>query len=219
VGMIYERYHTRDMRQLGGLWNRLPILAFFLILAAMGSAAVPGLNGFVGEFPILVGAFQKSPRTAVLAATGMILGACYLFWMLRSVLFGPLREPVPETAAGAGAQPHGPVHHEIAPIGWHEIAGMAPVLFLVVLIGVFPAPIVDQIRPAVASLNSNVQAQLARAERDRKAASEPMPPQRRRRGAVPKKGGGADTKASAKTSGAGGAVKKAPSAPSKPANS
>ena len=60
VGMIYERYHTRDMTQLGGLWNRLPILAFFLILAALGSAAVPGLNGFVGEFPILAGAFQTS---------------------------------------------------------------------------------------------------------------------------------------------------------------
>ena len=49
VGMIYERYHTRDMTELGGLWNRLPILAFFLILAALGSAAVPGLNGFVGR--------------------------------------------------------------------------------------------------------------------------------------------------------------------------
>ena len=60
VGMIYERYHTRDMTQLGGLWNRLPILAFFLILAALGSAAVPGLNGFVGEFPILAGMFQTS---------------------------------------------------------------------------------------------------------------------------------------------------------------
>ena len=101
VGMIYERYHTRDMTQLGGLWNRLPILAFFLILAALGSAAVPGLNGFVGEFPILAGMFQKSARTAVLAATGMILGACYLFWMLRSVVFGPLREPAHEAAIGA----------------------------------------------------------------------------------------------------------------------
>ena len=98
VGMIYERYHTRDMTQLGGLWNRLPILAFFLILAALGSAAVPGLNGFVGEFPILAGTFQTSARAAVLAATGMILGACYLLWMLRTVVFGPLREPAHEAA-------------------------------------------------------------------------------------------------------------------------
>ena len=96
--MIYERYHTRNMTQLGGLWNRLPILAFFLILASMGSAAVPGLNGFVGEFPILAGTFQTSARAAVLGATGMILGACYLFWMLKSVVFGPLREPAHEAA-------------------------------------------------------------------------------------------------------------------------
>ena len=103
VGMIYERYHTRDMTQLGGLWNRLPILAFFLILAALGSAAVPGLNGFVGEFPILAGMFETSARTAVLAATGMVLGACYLLWMLRSVVFGPLREPAHEAATGGSS--------------------------------------------------------------------------------------------------------------------
>ena len=93
VGVLYERYHTREMNEVGGLWNRLPILAFFFILAALGSAAVPGLNGFVGEFPILVGMFGESPRAAVLGATGMILGAAYLLWMLRKVVFGPLREP------------------------------------------------------------------------------------------------------------------------------
>ena len=100
VGMIYERYHTRDITQLGGLWNRLPILAFFLIVAALGSAALPGLNGFVGEFPILAGSFATSARAGVLAATGMILGACYLFWMLRAIVFGPLREPGHEAASG-----------------------------------------------------------------------------------------------------------------------
>ena len=83
VGVIYERYHTREMDEMGGLWNRLPLLAFFFILASLGSAAVPGLNGFVGEFPILAGMFRESRRTAVLAGTGMILGACYLLWMLQ----------------------------------------------------------------------------------------------------------------------------------------
>ena len=61
VGVLYERYHTREMNEIGGLWNRLPILAFFFILAALGSAALPGLNGFVGEFPILVGMFAAEP--------------------------------------------------------------------------------------------------------------------------------------------------------------
>src|SRR5947207_4089109 len=73
VGVIYERYHTREMAELGGLWNRLPLLAFFLILSSLGSMAVPGLNGFVGEFPILAGMFAKSPRAAVLGATGTVL--------------------------------------------------------------------------------------------------------------------------------------------------
>ena len=100
VGMIYERYHTREMTELGGLWNRLPLLAFFFILAALGSAALPGLNGFVGEFPILVGMFGKSRARGVLGGTGMILGACYLFWMLRKVVFGPLREPARPRARG-----------------------------------------------------------------------------------------------------------------------
>ena len=110
VGVIYERYHTREMNEVGGIWNRLPILAFFFILSALGSAAVPGLNGFVGEFPILVGMFKESRRAAVLGGTGMILGACYLFWMLRKVVFGPLREPAEHGHAGAalpcGGSPH-----------------------------------------------------------------------------------------------------------------
>ena len=112
VGMIYERYHTRDINVIGGLWIRMPILAFFLILAMLGSAAVPGLNGFVGEFPILVGAFANSRRAGVLAATGMVLGACYLLWMVRKVLFGPLRSrclmpPPGETISCRRARPYG----------------------------------------------------------------------------------------------------------------
>jgi NADH-quinone oxidoreductase subunit M len=140
VGVIYERYHTREMSELGGLWQRLPLLAFFLILASLGSAAVPGLNGFVGEFPILVGMFARSPRATVFAATGMILGAYYLLLMIQRVLCGPLREP----------HSHDPDHpHEIRPVGWHEIAGLAPLMVLIVWIGIFPGPFVDRISPAI----------------------------------------------------------------------
>ncbi len=78
VGVIYERYHTREMAELGGLWKRLPLWAFFFILASLGSAALPGLNGFVGEFPILLGMFRTNRTFAVLSALGMILGAYYL---------------------------------------------------------------------------------------------------------------------------------------------
>jgi NADH-quinone oxidoreductase subunit M len=145
VGVIYERYHTREMDEMGGLWKRLPLFAFFFILASLGSAAVPGLNGFVGEFPILVGMFSRLPVAAVVGATGMILGACYLFLMLQRVVFGPLREPQDQHAAEHGGTHRAPVR----PVGWHEIAGLAPLMALIVLIGIYPKPIFDRVRPAV----------------------------------------------------------------------
>jgi NADH-quinone oxidoreductase subunit M len=162
VGIIYERYHTREMSKFGGLWNRLPLLAFFLMLAAMGSAAVPGLNGFVGEFPILAGTFGVSPRAAVLGATGMIFGACYLFLMLKKVLFGPLVEPALHAAALGQPIDPGHLHPPCPPVGWHEIAGLAPLMGLIVLIGVLPQPFLAPIGEAVARMDQNIQAQRAK---------------------------------------------------------
>jgi NADH-quinone oxidoreductase subunit M len=153
VGVIYERYHTREMADLGGLWNRLPLLAFFLILSSLGSAALPGLNGFVGEFPILTGAFYREPVSAVLAATGMVLGACYLLWMLQRVLFGPLREPHSDSVHGLHGAAEG-----VRPVGWHEIAGLTPLMVMIVLIGVCPAPFLNRIGPAVAPISGRFEA-------------------------------------------------------------
>jgi NADH-quinone oxidoreductase subunit M len=161
VGMIYERYHTRDMSVIGGLWVRMPILAFFLMLAMLGSAAVPGLNGFVGEFPILVGAFANSRRAGVFAATGMVLGLCYLLWMVRKVLFGPLHEPVPHAAAGEAITVGALAHTTVPPVGAIEIAGLAPLMFLIVAIGVYPRPVFEQMRPTLAKIDQNTQAQRA----------------------------------------------------------
>jgi NADH-quinone oxidoreductase subunit M len=158
VGIFYERYHTREIAELGGLWKRLPLLAFFLILSALGSAAVPGLNGFVGEFPILTGFFDRSPRAAVLAATGMILGAYYLLWMVQCVVFGPLREPhgdVPYFGpdhAREHAHDHDSHAAAVRPVGWHEIAGLTPVMVLIVLIGVYPRPFFERFQPSVAEI-------------------------------------------------------------------
>jgi NADH-quinone oxidoreductase subunit M len=146
VGILYERYHTREMSRMGGVWERLPLFAFFLILASMGSAAVPGLNGFVGEFPILAGTFARFPTAAVIAAIGIILGAYYLFVMLQKVVFGPLVEP-----AGDDHE-----HHpaEVPPVRWYEIAGLAPLLLLIVLIGIYPKPFYDRITPSVQAIVS-----------------------------------------------------------------
>ncbi|APW59749.1 complex I subunit 4 family protein [Paludisphaera borealis] len=155
VGVLYERYHTRSMNEIGGIWNRMPLLAFFFIFSSLGSAALPGLNGFVGEFPILVGMFAESPRAAVYSTLGMILGAFYLLLMLRRVVFGPLVEPAAHDEHG------GDGHAEIRPLGWHEIAGLTPLAILILWIGIFPEPFFARIRPAVAITNQNLQAQRA----------------------------------------------------------
>ena len=135
VGVIYERYHTRDMAEIGGLWNRLPLWAFFIILASLGSAALPGLNGFVGEFPILLGMFRTNPTYAVLATLGMILG----------LLLAPDNpEHRLRPAQGArdprawGTRSRSRPRRD-RPVGWHEIAGLSPLMVLIVLIGVFPS--------------------------------------------------------------------------------
>ena len=166
VGVIYERYHTRDMSALGGLWNRMPKLAFFLMVASLGSIALPGMNGFVGEFPILVGMYATSPVAGILAGTSMILGAFYTLWMMQRVLFGPLREPGhghgPDHGHTDSAHAHSDSHasHEdhghhgekaiqIDPLGWHEVLGLAPLIVFIFVIGLRPSPFVNPINPAV----------------------------------------------------------------------
>jgi NADH-quinone oxidoreductase subunit M len=158
VGIIFDRYQTREMGEIGGLWNRWPLLAFALILASLASAALPGLNGFVGEFPILIGTFAASPRASVLAATGMVFGTVYLLLMLKNIVFGPLHEP--STAAATAGQPMGAV--QAGPIAWHEIAGLAPVMVLIVAFGVIPGPILDQMRPAVAQITPGTEPKSAK---------------------------------------------------------
>jgi NADH-quinone oxidoreductase subunit M len=167
VGIFYERYHTREMDELSGLWARLPLLAFFFILTALSSAALPGLNGFVGEFPILVGMFSKCPPAAILGAVGMILGAYYLMLMLQRVIFGPLREP---DSAGHGA--HTPA--AIRPVGWHEVLGVAPLMVLIVAIGVYPRPLFERMRPALAPITSRLAAAGVALEMKTAARSAPQ---------------------------------------------
>ncbi len=216
-GHDLRAYHTRDMTQLGGLWNRLPILAFFLILAALGSAAVPGLNGFVGEFPILAGMFQTSARDGRAGGDrhdpGCVLPAL-------DAANGRLR---PAARAGARGGDRRWIscritlrrqHEAIAPIGWHEIAGMTPLMVLIVLIGVFPRPFLDQIRPAVA----RIERQCASPARPGRPGSARLrhrlrrcrPAQKAGGGASKKSGGQAKAKAKGKTPSAGSSWQERP---------
>ena len=145
VGMIYERYHTRDMNQLSGLVRRLPALGFFAIFFVFSSVALPGLNGFISEFLCLIGTFVSGrsvggmqqgnlgPAYAIVAATGVILGAVYMLYWAGKIIYGPLKEP------------HGDEHHEegehagaVQDLSFREWAVLSPIAVLVVVLGVAP---------------------------------------------------------------------------------
>lgn len=134
VGMIYDRRHTRLVADFGGLWKQMPVFSALFLAVTFSSVGLPGLNGFVGEFLILLGAFRVTPRWTAAAATGMILGAIYMLWMFRRVIFGPLTDPE---------------NQKLADLNGREILILAPILTLIVLMGVYPRPFLDRIKPAV----------------------------------------------------------------------
>jgi NADH-quinone oxidoreductase subunit M len=134
VGMIYERRHTRLIADYGGLWKQMPIFSAALLAVMFSSIGLPGLNGFVGEFLILLGAFSVTPLWTAAAATGVILGAIYMLWMVRRVIFGPLANPE---------------NQKLTDLNGREILILAPILALIVLMGVYPQPFLDRMKPAV----------------------------------------------------------------------
>jgi NADH-quinone oxidoreductase subunit M len=141
VGMIYDRYHTRMLDDLGGLAARLPLLACTTVFIAMTSIGLPGLNGFVGEVLALIGMFRRHPVYAVLGTTGVVLGAWYLLSMIQHAFFGPLREPA-----------HNGAH--VRDMNWREILAIGPICALCLWIGVMPQPILKAIRPDVEAVVS-----------------------------------------------------------------
>jgi NADH-quinone oxidoreductase subunit M len=140
VGMLYERYHTRDIESYGGLARRFPILAFCLGVVAFSSIGLPGLNGFTGEVTSLMGMFQVDRTYATLGLTGIILGAWYMLWLVKRTFFGPLREPVLE-----GHGDHPPPRD----LNLREIVALAPILVLIVWIGVYPQFFTRRMEPSI----------------------------------------------------------------------
>lgn len=143
VGMMYERYHTREMDQVGGLARRMPIFAFFLVLFTLSSIGLPGLNGFVSEFTTLLAAYQSTvlgPKFSVIGATGILLGAVYMLYVVGKVLLGPLKEPhhTPDVSQG--------LSHDL---NRREIAILTPLAVAVVLLGLFPRLVTDSLDPAL----------------------------------------------------------------------
>jgi NADH-quinone oxidoreductase subunit M len=151
VGVIYERRHTRELAQFGGLWKVMPIYGAFMLIVALSSMGLPGLNGFVGEFAILLGAWGAGESGgpfgsywyAGLAAAGVILAAVYMLWMFQRMFLG---EVTNEKNRG------------LKDLSRREIAILVPLLILIFWIGLYPAPFLNLISPAVEQLASTLQA-------------------------------------------------------------
>ncbi len=123
VGMIYERRHTRMIADFGGLSTPMPVFAAIFMIVSLSSIGLPGLNGFVGEFLILLGTFKTNIVYATLAATGVIFAACYMLWMFQRVMFGEVTHEE---------------NKKLKDLSWREIAIFAPLILFIVWIGVYP---------------------------------------------------------------------------------
>ncbi len=154
VGMIYERRHTRDMDAFGGLWKIMPLYGALTLIVALSSMGLPGLNGFVGEFTILLGAWEAgqaggslgSYLYAGLAAIGVILAAIYMLTMFQKLFLGTLDKEE---------------NRQLKDLNWREIVTLVPLIILIFWIGLYPRPFFSLMAPAVEKLVANLSLSLA----------------------------------------------------------
>lgn len=142
VGMVYERTHSREIKNYGGLASAAPIFTILFIIVTMSSIAVPMTNGFIGEFLILLGTFQASPITAMFAVLGVILGAAYMLWMVKRVFFGEEAGVVVE-------------HREGLDLNVREVATLSPLIILIFWMGIFPNHFLDWSKASIEHLVEN----------------------------------------------------------------
>src|SRR5512136_1645312 len=147
VGMIYEQTHTREFSVYGGLWKIMPVFGTFMLIVSLSSMGLPGLNGFVGEFTILLGAFGSraigSPWFAGIAALGVIMAAVYILYMFQKIFLGPEGSIVEEV------KKHG---HVLRDLSVREIVTTVPLLVFIFWIGLYPRPFFELMAPAVEKL-------------------------------------------------------------------
>ena len=155
VGVIYDRMHTREISAYGGLVNRMPIYAACFMVFTLANVGLPGTGGFVGEFLTMLGAFAVNTWVAIFAATGVILSAAYALYVYRRVIFGELVKPALQT---------------ISDLSLREVAILAPLVVITVLMGLYPKPVFDVTSVSVANLITEYQAALAVDQAPRLAA-------------------------------------------------
>ena len=149
VGVVYDRVHSRLIERYGGLVHRMPLYAAVFMVFMLASVGLPGTSGFIGEFLVMVGVFQVSTWAAALIALGMVLGAAYMLWLYRRVIFGKLTKTD---------------LMEIADLNRREILVFAPLLAVVLWMGIYPSSFIDVMEPSVEQLVGNYQAALAAGE-------------------------------------------------------
>ena len=147
VGMLYERRHTRQLAEFGGIARPMPVFAALFVIVAMSSIGLPALNGFVGELLILLGAFRANPGFAVPATFGVVLAAAYLLWAVRRMFFGPVDRPENRSLIDLDLREKLVVVALLVPIFW---------------IGVYPETALSRIRPAVIDVLHTMEARSAR---------------------------------------------------------
>ncbi|WP_129124938.1 NADH-quinone oxidoreductase subunit M [Geomonas oryzae] len=149
VGFIYERRHTRLISDFGGLAKQMPVFATMFMIVTFSSIGLPGTNGFVGEFLVLLGSFESSLRWyAIIATSGVILSAVYMLWMFQRVMFGELKNPKNQNLKDLNAR---------------EVAIMLPLIFLIFFLGIYPRPVIDTMAPSIDKMiaQTKVQQQVA----------------------------------------------------------
>jgi NADH-quinone oxidoreductase subunit M len=141
VGIVYDRLHTRDIARYGGLAKNMPAYALFFMLFTMASVGLPGTSGFVGEFLVFIGAYKAGSWVALVMLTGIILGAAYMLYLYRRVIFGTLEKAELRSLT------------DLTP---REIAIMAPLAAVVLWMGVYPKPFLDPLHAPVAGILARV---------------------------------------------------------------
>jgi NADH-quinone oxidoreductase subunit M len=141
VGVLYERRHTRMIADYGGLARVMPVFTAVFLVVTLSSIGLPGLNGFVGEFLILLGTFRVSPLYAVLGTAGIILAAVYMLWMFQRVMFGTVVHEA---------------NRRLPDLSGRELATLIPILVLIVWIGIYPQPFLRTTEASVKQLLAQV---------------------------------------------------------------